>query len=388
MGHLGRAPLAVLLAMAMVSLAAAGAEEEYFLEYSEYNFAVNFISGNLTATVTPATLAPRDWPRLIFQHSTDFMSPIFDVGMPTMYLFNDTNADGVFSGDEATHVAYLSSMYNVTWNATAVEFGNDTAGGEYAWLRADAVIGLFGSPEDEYPIIDEWANVTFWFRISEKTVTRSNAYGNYVVQGMVDFRISFELKILQHVNASGLVLEQELAAGGSADMFMIREDVGLPTPQFTSADGRVDETVNGVNFTHPLNMTSLPCQDFLFTKEDQTVQAHYRISSEPLIDHANNSSMASMGISYYTTGNGLVAHTAYFSVGENDTISHEVIVGIDESGFTPLFRDWLKDNLALVMVVTGIIAAVISTTMLVLILRKHWGLGKKRSTDPPPENKT
>lgn len=388
LGSLRKVPLALLVTAAMLSLPVVGAEEEHFLEYSEYNFAVNFISGNLTATVTPATLAPRDWPRIIFKHSTDILSPLFDVGMPTVHLFNDTNGDGVFSNDEATQVAYLSSMYNVSWNATAVEFGNDTLGGEYAWLRADAVVGLFEGPEDEYPVIDEWANVTFWFHISQKTETRSNAYGNYVVQGMVDFSVRFELRILQQVNASGLVLEHLLAAGGSADMFMLREDVGLEAPQLTPADGRVDETVNGVNFTHELNQTSLPCQDILFTKEDQTVQAHYRISSEPLIVRNGSSSPASMGISYYTTGDGLVVHTAYLSVDKNDTIVHEVIVGIDESGFTPRFRDWLKDNFALVMVVSGSIAAVICFGLLMLILRKHWGLGKKRSKDAPPDNKT
>ena len=156
MSPLTRYSLAMLVVVAMISIPVAGVEqEEHFLEYSEYNFAVNFISGNLTATVTPATIAPRDWPRIIFKHTTDILSPTFDVGISTIYLFNDTNDDKVFSLSEATHIAYLSSLYNVTWNATAVEFGNDTLGGEYAWLRANAVIGLFDSPEDEYPMIDE-----------------------------------------------------------------------------------------------------------------------------------------------------------------------------------------------------------------------------------------
>ena len=388
MGPLTRYSLAMLVVVAMISVPVAGAEEEHFLEYREYNFAVNFISGNLTATVTPATIAPRDWPRIIFWHSTDLLSPIFDVGISTIYLFNDTNDDKVFARSEATHIAYLSTLYNVTWNATAVEFGNDTPGGEYAWLRANAVIGLFDSPEDEYPIIDEWANVTFWFRISQKSVTRSNSYGIYAIQGMVDVRINFELEVLQQVNASGIVLEHGLSAGGSADMFMIREDVGLPTPQLTLADSRDDETVNGDNFTHPMRKTILPCQDILFTKEDQTVQAHYRISSEPYISYNQGIYQVPMGISYYTNGDGLVAHTAYFPVDSNETISHEIVVGIDESGFTPRFRDWVKDNLAMVMIVTGSIAAVVSISLLVFILRKHWGWGKKRSATDPPEKRT
>lgn len=372
----------------MISVPVAGAEEEeHFLDYSEYNFAVNFVSGNLTATVTPATIAPRDWPRVIFKHNTDMLSPTFDVGIPTVYLFNDTNEDGMFARSEITYIAYLSSLYNVTWHATAVEFGNDSLAGEYAWLRANAVIGLFAGPEDDYPIIDEWASVTFSFRISERNVTRMNSLGYYTTQGMVDVRINFELEILQQVNATGIVLEQMLSAGGSTDMFMIREDVGLETPQLTPADGRDDETIFGDNFTHPLRKTNLPCQDILFAKEDGTIQAHYRMSSEPNVSRDQVVSQVPMAISYYSNGNGLVVHSAYSPEDSNGTISHEIIVGIDESGFTPRFRDWVKDNLAMIMIVTGSIAAVISVTLLVFIVRKHWGWGGKRSSNTPPEKK-
>lgn len=381
--------MAVMLVLSMVSVPVAGADEpEHFLEYSEYNFAVNFVSGNLTATVTPSTIAPRDWPRIIFEHSTDILSPTFDVGMSTIYLFNDTNEDGMFARSEATHTAYLSSFYNVTWNATAVEFGNDTVAGEYAWLRADAVIGLYAHPEDEYPIIDRWANVSFWFYISQKTVPRSNLYGSYTVQGMVDVRVNFVLEILEPVNATGLAIEQRLGTGGSADLFLVREDTGLPTPQLTIVDSAKDETINGNNFTHPLRKTLLPCQEILFAKEDQTVQAHYRVSSEAYTSYDYGLSQVPMNLSYYTTGGELVLHTAYFPTDSNETLSHEIVVGIDESGFTPRFRDWLKDNLPMVMIVSGSIVAAVSILMLGLILRKHWGWGRRSPPAEPPKGQS
>jgi hypothetical protein len=365
-----------------------GADEvERFLEYTEYNYAVNFISGNLTATVTPATIAPRDWPRIVFEHNTDMLSPTFDVGMSTIYLFNDTNGDGVFAPSEATYVAPLSSFYNVTWSATAVKFGNDTVGGEYAWLSASADIALYRDIDDRYPMIDKWANVTFQFTISEKTMVLSNSYGNYVVQGMVDVRVNFSLTILEYVQAAGLTLEHELRGGGSSEIFLVREDVGLATPQLTVVQSGVDETLNGDNFTHPLRETLLPCQDVMFAKENQTVQAHYRVSSEPYARGASGISQIPMGVSYYTTPRELVVHTSYFLADANDTLSHEIVVGIDESGFTPRFRDWLWDNWPMVLIVSGSIVAVTSIVVLVFLVRKHYGRGIKKSAPDPPDKK-
>jgi hypothetical protein len=379
--------LAAALAALLIAVPVNGADEEHFLEYTEYNYAVNFISGNLTATVTPATVAPRDWPRIVFEHNSDMLSPTFDVGMSTIYLFNDTNGDGVFAPSEATYLAPLSSFYNVTWSATAVAFGNDTVSWEYAWLSASADIALFKDADDIYPMIDRWANVTFQFTIAQKTAIRANSYGNYVVQGMVDVRVNFSLTVLEYVEAAGLVVEHELREGGLAELFLVREDVGQATPLLTVVQSGVDETLNGDNFTHPLRETLLPCQDILFAMENQTVLAHYRISSEPYARSDTGISQVPMGISYYTNPKELVVHTSYFPEDMNQTLTHEIVVGIDEAGFTPGLRDWLKENWPVVLVFSGSVVAVVSIVVLIILARKHYGWGVKKSAESPPEKK-
>src|SRR5512137_1518757 len=135
------------------------AKEEHFLDYSEDNFKVVFISGNLTAAVT------HDWPRVVFEHTTDPFSPTFEVGLPRLFLYNDSNDDGYFSISEVTYVSYMDENH-VNWNVSPVEFLNDSVSGEYAEFRMNTTLALYKGLDNNTIALADWANVTFWFKIS------------------------------------------------------------------------------------------------------------------------------------------------------------------------------------------------------------------------------
>ncbi len=362
---------------------ARASDEQHFLEVTDYSFGIVFISGNFTATVT------KGLPQVVFKHSSDPVAPSFTIRLPFLYLYNDTNGDGVFSRSEAVYTASLDSHYNVEWNTTAVEFATGPATGEYAQLHMSATLSLYDQPTDTVPSVDDWANITFWFRITENPVTYSNSYGSHTVAGRTEMKMNFTLDILKKLNFSGLAVEHLLKAGGSTNMFLIREASISNGLVMTEVSSRVDEEQYGLNFTHKLNQTSLPVQEVNFAKEDGTVQAFYRYSSEPLARTSDDFQPVSMNSSYYTTGTGMMLYVSYAFSNDTRTVSHYSILGIDENGFVGRVRDWLKENLPMIMVVSGSIIAVVAFAILASMLlhrRRDAGGSKPAETETAAED--
>lgn len=372
------APLvATLCAVSFVLLPvgqARASDEQHFLKVTPYNFGVVFISGNLTVTVT------NDLPQVVFKHSTDPVAPSFTIRLPLLYLYNDTNNDGVFSKSEAVYTANLDSHYNVAWNATTVEFATGPVSGEYAVLRMAATLSLYDQPTDTVPSIDDWANITFWFQITENPVTYTNSYGSFTVAGRTEMKMNFTLDILKKLNFSGLAVEHLLKAGGSTNMFQIRETSNAGGWAMTTVSSHVDEGQYGLNITHRLNQTSLPVQNINFARDDGTVQAFYDYSSEPLVRTSSDYRPVTMNSSYYTTGTGMMLYVSYAFSNDTTSLSHSSFLGIDERGFVGRVRDWLRENLPMIMVVSGSIVAVVAFALLAsMILRRRWQGGTKES---------
>jgi len=367
MHRLSGALLSAVCLASLVFTSPAGAlhdEEEPFISHTVDDYKTAFISANLTAAVT------HDWPRVAFYHTEDIFSPTFEIGMPVIYLFNDTDGDGMFVRSEMTYLAYLDAHHNVTWNISDVVMDVGPSEGQYAVLSRWAYIALFEDREDIEPVIDRWARVHFSFKIAENPVTYQNVLGSYVVSGKVDMRMNLTLEILSPVNSSGIVVEQSLKGGMNTNTFLLTEELGLDYLVQTQAPARIDETENGEDFAHRFDLSGLPNQRIDFAKEDGTVQAHYKISSVPLLSQGESRVRAPMNCSYYTTGTGLVLHTALLISNATGNITHDMSLGIDEAGFYTGVRDWLTENLPSIMVVTGTVAALICVALFILIRRR------------------
>ena len=352
-----RSVIAFLLCSVMLLAAQAGqGKEDHFLDYSEDNFKVVFMSENLTAAVT------HDWPRVVFEHTSDPFTPTFEVGLPRIFLYNDSNDDGFYATSETTFVSYLDELH-VSWNVTPVEFYNDTVAGECAAFRMNATLALYEGFTNETIAISDWAHVTFWFQISQRGYYQTNSLGSFLIMGKTDLTFNFTLDILKSVNTTGVVVEQLMQGGGSTYMFLVRQlgRYHSVTDEFVS--GRVDETAYGTNFTHGFFATTHPDQQISFAKNDLTIQAYYRWDSEPtMLDSKGNSSTPVTSDSYFTTGTGLMLDSSYVIGNKTGSIYQVAVVGIDESAFAGKISDWLKDNIWVVIAFTAVMAAVISVS--------------------------
>jgi hypothetical protein len=351
--------------MSCMPSGALGREDAPFLTYTVDDYKTAFVSSNLTAMVT------NDWPRVAFYHTKDRFSPTFEIGMPAIYLFNDTNGDGLFVRSEISHLAYLDEHHNVTWNISDVVQGSGPPSGRYAVLDRWADVALYDSRVAVVPAVDRWARAHFSFKITENSTTYVNDLGNYVVQGRIDIRVDFALEIFLAVNCSGVVLEQSLKGGMNTNTFLLTEDLGLGYLVQTQALSRIDETVNGGSFAHRFNLTGLPTQRIDISKEDGKVQAHYRLSSVPVADDGISQTKPRMNCSHYTTGSGMMLHTAYMVPDANGTITHDMSLGLDEAGFYTGVRDWFTENLPAIMVATGSTVATASAVALIVIHRRN-----------------
>jgi len=337
----------------LAALSAPIATAQHFLEQTEDTYKVQFISGNLTASVT------KNWPRVDFKHTLNLLSPMFEISIPRLFLFNDTNGDGVFSLSEAIYTGLMDDNY-VKWNVSAVEFGRSDSAGEYATTSMTGWVSLYkglANQTVDQPVLRNWARLTFSFVISEKPVLYSNARGQYLVEGKTDLKIVLDLAVSRHANATSLAVEQQLLAGGSVYRFMIREQSAKSDGSvLTPVSARDDERWHGLNFTHRIQQTRMPTQDLEFATEQGLVQAHYRYSSVPTTNDTGTCDAVGLNSSYFTTGTSLMLYPAYSFGNRTDNISHEMSIGLDMGGFVRV-RDWAMRNLpALAIVVGGLVA--------------------------------
>jgi hypothetical protein len=371
---------AALLLLLSLSLLIPGTPK-HFLNYSEDRYKIAFGSGNFTAALT------RDMPRVVFGHAHPVLSPEFGVSTQRLYVFNDTNGDGIFSRSEALYTSHLDSLH-VTWNMSTVEFGNDSAGSQYAQVSMRTKAALFAGIDEVpgLPVISDWAEVTFSYRISEWATNHSNALGSYVVGGKTEMTMGFSIRLLKHVDSDGIVLETYVHGGGSTNMLLLREAADGADSQLTNASSSLDESDHGTNFTHRFMQTDRPLQDIYMAKEDGVVQAFYHFGSAPTNGSGVNAGVVRMNSSYYTNGAGMILHQAFFLANETDTVLQESSLGIDELGFNISVKDWFQDHLPMLMVVCGTIAAAILLPTFVIMYRRyrktHSGEGDESSQKP------
>ena len=347
-------------------------DEEHFLDYSEDNFKVAFMSDNLTAAVT------HDWPRIVFHHSTDPFSPTFEVGFSRLYLYNDTNSDNEFTLSEIEYVSHLDENH-VAWNVTPVEFANDTVSGEYARFRMNATLNLYLGSDDQIVAIPEWANITFWFRICEKNVTCTNSLGSYVVKGKTDLLFNYTLDIIKSTNLTGIAFEQLIQGGGVAYMFLLKQKGSHTDVVDRMVSSRFDERIYGTNFTNDFVSTALPEQAICFAKEEGTVMAYYRWDSVPNMSSGGSMANTSVNNAFLTTGTGMLLHSSYSISNETTMLYQEASIGIEESAFTGKITDWLRDNAVGIALFLGAVVAIVAAVVIVLRYR--------RSTKAPEDAK-
>ena len=369
------------LSLCILSVGIAGADDdEHFLTYSEDNYKVNFISGNLTSSITV------DSPWVVLWHTADPFSPTFDLRFLKIYLFNDTDRNGVFSRSEALHVSYLDADH-ASWNHTSVEFVNETAGNECARFMMNATLSLYGGPDNETVVLGNWANMTFWFSIAEHNIVFSNSIGSYIVRGILDLRINITLEVLSPVDAEGLAVEQLLGGGGSNSMFTLKERSSHSRLVDNLISSRVDETQYGDDFTHIFQETPFAAQEIAYSKEDGTEQVNFFWDSEALCNSSGAWLPMASNASYYTTGTGMILHTAY-PLPSCGAIFQSLHIGIDEQGFTQKLRDWFMDNVVtIVAVAVAVSVMILSAFLLTRRARRRLEAGLEKEPELPEQGK-
>lgn len=325
---------AAFLGSCFLPLSVADDGEDYALYVAVDDTKVSIISGNLTIAVT------RDWPRLVFQHSTDILSPTFDIGFPKMYLFNDTDGDGRFSRSEVEHTVYLDSNH-VEWNLSSVESSFTQTFGEHVSFSMTTRADAYNQSLDSPPAIEAWADLTFWFCLSENEFEFTNPAGTHTVSGKVEMFVNTTISVLNSTKHEYMAIERSLQGGGSTNMIHVLED-GPGGPVSAVLSARVDEGLEDESFTRPLNGTASPIQCIDLAKEDGTVQAFYRwcsVSADPEV----NSTPVQVNSSCYTNGAGLILHSILPLSNETPSFSLDSSLGIDEDGFVGSVAERVKE---------------------------------------------
>jgi hypothetical protein len=354
-----------------VSMAEDG-DDDYALYVAVDDTKVSIISGNLTVAVT------RDWPRVVFQHSTDILSPTFDIGFPKMYLFNDTDGDGRYSRSELLHTVYLDSNH-VKWNLSSVESRFTPALGEHVSFSMSACADAYNQTLDAPPAIETWAILTFWYYLSERDVEFENPAGAHEVSGKVEMFVNMTVEVVNRTGHEFMAFERLVQGGGSANMLHLLED-GPDGPVSAVLSARVDEGLENETFTRTLNGTSSSTQKIDMAKEDGTVQAFYRWGST-CVDSKVNSTPAQVNSSCYTNGAGLILHSTLPLSNATPSFSLDSSLGIDEDGFVGSMTERVKDLGP--VVIAMMVVAVSAVVVVVHMVLRRWRLKSGRRDQQP-----
>jgi len=325
---------------------------------------VCFISGNFSVAIT------RDWPRVIFKHEADPSSPTFEVGYSRMYAHNDSNGNGMFDADEATLTMFLDSNH-VEWEMTPLVQNYSNELGGYASFGMRSELNAYIVGENETLVMSNWANLSFWFSITEKPVEYANSKGTFVIDGGTQLRMNFSLVINDCIDAENLVLAQFLQGGASTNMFTLLESDGDGHTETTLISGAIDERELEDVYPHEFRATSYPTQEILFSKEDGVDQAFYYWGSESLTTNGDNTSAVDINSSYYTTGNGMMLHSILGIDNCTSQIDYESSAGIIESGFVGSVRDWIREYSGTVLLVCAVVASLIAIGLVARRRRKR-----------------
>jgi hypothetical protein len=366
--------LAMLIASTMVS---SGADaEEYELSVSIDDAKINLHSGNFSVAIT------RDWPRVIFKHELDPFSPTFEVSCPRMYLFNDTDGDGIFDPPEAEFTVFLDSNH-VNWNLSAFEQDYSSQYGQYVVVGMNASVHTYVVGENETLVVSDWALLSFWFFLAEESVVCECPGGTYVIDGKTQMRMNFTLRLNDYLDVDGVVLEQMLQGGGSTNMFQLVEGFPIGGTTTTGISALVDEREVEADYAHEFRETSDLVQKTRFAKEDGVVQAFYFWETEAMMDGEASNAAALVNSSYFTTGAGMTLHSILPMDNHTTMVSLGSTMGIYESGFIGSVRDWIREYIIAFVIVCGVIVAA-SLTLAARRLRRK----TPRLDDNPGEDES
>ena len=356
-------PKSIFVALALVIVSAAGSSgakdddsEEYDLFVSVDDTKVCVISGNFSVAIT------LDWPRVIFKHEEDPFSPTFEVSCPRMYVYNDTDGDGLFGLPETVLTVFLDSNH-VSWNLTDIDQGYNHELGEYVVFGMRSELNTYSVGENETLVTPGWASLSFWYSISEEPVEHMNSRGTYTVDGGTQLRVNFSLIIHECIEMNALVFEQFLQGGGSTNMFHLVESDG-DDDYVTKISATIDERVDGEDYSQDYAATSEPFQEIRFAKEDGSVQALYRWGSEASVDIGANTSTPDLNSSYFTTGNGMMLHSQIVLDNCTNQIDHDSVIGLVESGFVGSVTDWMREYSWSIALLSCVIAALVILSLL------------------------
>jgi hypothetical protein len=359
-----KAPLRILaasvgLAMLVSSIPASAddSDDGYELFASMDDAKVNLLSGNFSVAIT------RDWPRVIFKHETDPFSPTFEVSCPRMYIFNDTDGDGLFDPPEASLTVFLDSNH-VTWNVSVFERSSSDEYGEYALVGMEASVHAYVVGDNETMVIQDWAVLSFWFFIAEMSVPYDCPGGTYVIDGKTEMRMNFTLTANVCLDSDGVVLEQFLQGGGSTNVFHLIQDSEDGGNVTTEVSALVDERELGEDYCHKFVETADPMQMIRFAKDDEVVNAFYFWESRAEVVNNGTASVGHVNSSYFTTGAGMILHSI-LPVGNCTTeVTHDSTMGIYESGFVGGVSDWIREYIVPFAIMCGVVVLIALTLLI------------------------
>lgn len=361
-----RAPRLALVAILSITLLsqASMSSEAFFPEpisVTPLEDYVRVISGNLTANFI------NQWPRVMFEHSSSRLSPIFDFSLQTIFFYNES----IDYGEGMPRIGdpiMVSPLHRLDWNFTVNELYYSSTKGQYFGAMLYASIDLFDplilSKEAEGykdPLIEDWGTISIQLEVSQLGTNNPTLHPSLTVRKSHTIDVVIDIAIEEDNVLYALSLEHNFQGGGSTHFARIYPSTLEGAVFVSEIDTWDNEMGDDADFSREVPDGSGDWQMMSLTTSSGAEQAMLSWNKTIEERRTNYSTDSFSKWLYRTTGTSVSFVPLVYL--QNVTTGLRIVESLSliDEGFTRTIRNLLLDSLPLLVGMLVLIPFIILT---------------------------
>ena len=307
------------------------------------------VSGNLTANFI------NQWPRVMFEHTSSRLSPIFDFSLQTIFVYNESidYGEGMPRIDDPVMVCPL---HRLDWYFTVNELDFSSEKGQYFGAMLSAAIDLFDplilfGDSDDYtdPLIEDWGAVAIQFEVSQLGTLNPLLHPSLTVRKSHTIDISLNISIDQPNEFYAISIEHNFQGGGSAHLARIYPSTIEGAAFSSEVDTWDNEIDDGTVFSHEVPDGPGYWQMMSLTTSSGAEQAMLSWNKSIAERRAGNDTASYSKWLYRTTGTSVNFLSLTYLQNMTTNLKIEETLSLTEEGFTRTISNILLDSLPLIV---------------------------------------
>lgn len=317
------------------------------------------ISGNLTATIM------KNWPRVVFQHTSSRFSPTFDFSVLELRLYNLT-ADELIANPTIDEPELIAPAHLLSWSFSINELDYSPEKGQHLLAKLSAVIDLYSptaristADEDIVKVRENWGILEIHFEISQYGIGLSDPHPSLTVRAAHCVDINISIRLNESNEFKAISIERNFQAGGPTYLARIYPGMTPGTTYSEEVSTRENELSDSTYIVHEIPSGGEDWQMISLSTAhgvEQSLSA-WNCSSKMLAE--NGETTDSCPWYYRTTGTSVTLFSLSSLGNDTEGLEIEQLVAIIDEGFDQPIKNILLDFLPFIVGLSVLIPSIL-----------------------------